>query len=54
MPLLGKEEKPLKIKTKTLVGKGSKPRPIKDKAQFDKNWDAIFGQGTKTVKSESA
>ena len=23
-------------------GKGDAPRPIKDKDQFDKNWDAIF------------
>ncbi len=24
-------------------GKGSKPRPITDRKQFDKNWDRIFG-----------
>ena len=23
-------------------GKGDKPRPIKDREQFDKNWDEIF------------
>ena len=23
-------------------GKGDKPRPIQDRDQFDKNWDAIF------------
>lgn len=23
-------------------GKGDRQRPIKDKEQFDKNWDAIF------------
>jgi hypothetical protein len=23
-------------------GKGDKPRPIKDREQFDKNWDSIF------------
>lgn len=25
-------------------GKGSKPRPIKDKKQFDENWERIFGK----------
>jgi hypothetical protein len=25
-------------------GKGSDPRPIKDKEQFDKNWDTIFNK----------
>jgi hypothetical protein len=25
-------------------GKGDTPRPIKDKEQFDKNWDAIFNK----------
>lgn len=25
-------------------GKGDAPRPIKDKEQFEKNWDAIFGK----------
>ena len=24
------------------MGKGSKPRPIKDIVQFRKNWDSIF------------
>ena len=24
------------------AGKGDAPRPIKDKEQFEKNWDAIF------------
>ena len=23
-------------------GKGDKPRPIKDREKFDKNWDSIF------------
>jgi hypothetical protein len=25
-------------------GKGSKPRPIEDKKQFENNWDKIFGK----------
>jgi hypothetical protein len=25
-------------------GKGDAPRPIQDKEQFDKNWDAIFNK----------
>jgi hypothetical protein len=31
-------------------GKGDTPRPIKDKEQFDKNWDAIFNKGIPTLK----
>lgn len=30
-------------------GKGDTPRPIKDKEQFDKNWDAIFKNGIPTL-----
>ena len=26
------------------AGKGDAPRPIKDKEQFDKNWEAIFNK----------
>lgn len=29
------------------AGKGSKPRPIKDRERFDKNWDRIFGKKKK-------
>jgi len=25
-------------------GKGSSPRPVKDRKQFDENWDNIFGK----------
>lgn len=25
-------------------GKGSTPRPINDRKQFDENWDKIFGK----------
>lgn len=25
-------------------GKGSKPRPIPDRAKFESNWDLIFGK----------
>jgi len=25
-------------------GKGSKPRPIQDRKQFDENWERIFGK----------
>ena len=28
-------------------GKGSKPRPIEDKKQFEDNWDKIFGKKPK-------
>jgi hypothetical protein len=26
------------------MGKGSKPRPIQDRKQFEDNWDKIFGK----------
>tara|TARA_R100001015_G_C4545137_1_gene108276 strand:+ start:239 stop:391 length:153 start_codon:yes stop_codon:yes gene_type:complete len=48
MALLGSETKPLKVKTKTFLGKGSKQRPIKDRKKFEENWDAIFSKGTKS------
>ena len=28
-------------------GKGDTPRPIKDKEQFDKNWDMVFKEPKK-------
>jgi hypothetical protein len=31
-------------------GKGDKQRPIKDKEQFDKNWDAIFNKKEETLE----
>lgn len=33
-------------------GKGSKPRPLPNKEQFDRNWDAIFKKKTKTEDSD--
>ena len=51
MPQLGSNEKPVLMTNKKnggRVGKGSRPRPISDKAQFAKNWDAIFNKGTKS------
>ena len=32
-------------------GKGSKPRPVSDRKQFEDNWEAIFGKKTE-VKEE--
>jgi len=32
------------------VGKGSKPRPIKDRKQFNDNWDRIFKGQTQQPK----
>jgi hypothetical protein len=29
---------------KKMSGKGSKPRPISNREQFEKNWDTIFGK----------
>ena len=26
------------------MGKGSKPRPIPDRKQYEENWDRIFGK----------
>jgi hypothetical protein len=31
-------------------GKGSKPRPTKNKKQFDENWERIFGKKDKPDK----
>ena len=48
MALLGREDKPVKLKNGTFLGKGSKQRPIKDRKKFEENWDAIFSKGTKS------
>lgn len=48
MALLGREDKPVKLKSGTFLGKGSKQRPIKDRKKFEENWDAIFSKGTKS------
>jgi len=34
-------------------GKGSKPRPIEDKKQFENNWDRIFGSKEKQDAKDS-
>ena len=41
MALLGREDKPVKLKSGTFLGKGSKQRPIRDRKKFEENWDAI-------------
>jgi len=33
-------------------GKGSKPRPISDRKQFEDNWDKIFGKKEKQKEQE--
>ena len=35
------------------MSKGSKQRPIKDKEQFDKNWDEVFGKKEKDKQKKS-
>jgi len=32
------------------MSKGSKPRPVQDRKQFEDNWDRIFGQKKKEQK----
>ena len=32
------------------MSKGSKPRPIENKEEFDKNWTKIFGKKKEVVK----
>ena len=47
MPQLGSEQKPVLMTNKKnggRVGKGSRPRPVTNKEQFDKNWDLIFNK----------
>lgn len=34
----------MKTSKKSDGGKGSKPRPIQDRKQFEDNWDRIFGK----------
>ena len=34
-------------------GKGSSPRPISNKEQFDKNWDLIFGNNKNNENAKS-
>ncbi len=34
-------------------GKGSKPRPIEDKKQFEDNWNRIFGSKDKKDAKDS-
>ena len=34
-------------------GKGSKPRPIEDRKQFENNWDAIFAPKDKKNAKDS-
>jgi len=37
-----------------MAGKGSRPRPMPNRAGFDSNWDAIFGKNKdKEDKSKS-
>ena len=53
MPQLGTNEKPVLMTNKKnggRVGKGSRPRPITNKEQYEKNWDMIFGN--KSTKSQ--
>ena len=46
MALLGNEDKPLKVKTKTFLGKGSKQRPYNVK-KYQENFDRIFNKNKK-------
>ena len=32
------------------MSKGSKPRPIENKEEFDKNWTKVFGKKKEVVK----
>lgn len=34
-------------------GKGSKPRPVKDRTKFDKEWDRIFGDKEQEKKKQA-
>lgn len=52
MPQIGSEDKPVLMTNKKnggRVGKGSRPRPIENKQQFEQNWDRIFGKNTKAT-----
>lgn len=36
-----------------MSGKGSRPRPIKDRKQFSDNWDQIFGNKKSQTQQEN-
>ena len=43
----------LLIMSKWHGGKGSKPRPVSDRKQFEDNWDKIFGNKDDKPKEDN-
>ena len=48
MPTIGSNDKPVKFKTGTIAGKGSKPRPGVYTEEYRNNFDRIFKHGKKS------
>ena len=48
MPQLGDNERPLTMKSGTMAGKGSKPRPGVYTEEYRNNFDRIFGHAKKS------
>lgn len=48
MPQLGSEDKPVKLNTGTIAGKGSKARPGVYTQEYRDNFDRIFGHAKKS------
>ena len=50
MPQINSEEQPIKFKSGTIAGKGSKPRPGIYTKEYRDNFDKIFGVNLKFRK----
>lgn len=48
MPTIGSNDKPVKFKTGTIAGKGSKARPGVYTQEYRDNFDRIFKHGKKS------
>ena len=48
MPQLGDDDRPLTMKSGTMAGKGSKPRPGVYTEEYRNNFDRIFKHGKKS------
>tara|TARA_R100001015_G_C4417907_1_gene19639 strand:- start:316 stop:480 length:165 start_codon:yes stop_codon:yes gene_type:complete len=52
MPQINSEEQPIKFKTGTITGKGSKPRPGIYTKEYRDNFDKIFGENNAKKSKE--
>ena len=52
MPQINSEEQPIKFKSGTITGKGSKPRPGIYTKKYRDNFDKIFGENNAKKSKE--